>query len=171
MKHSINISEEKFAELIDENQGRLRHLCRVYAERVQEEKDLFQEIIIQIWRSLPSFKGNAKLSTWMYRIGVNTAISHLRKKKTRQDYYASHKEEQEAKTAQQYTPAGEEEDEQTQKLYQTISKLNVSEKAMITMYMDDFSCAEIAFVTGITENYVGVKLNRIKKKLTKLIGE
>jgi RNA polymerase sigma-70 factor (ECF subfamily) len=54
----MNTSEEKFAELIDENQGRLRHLCRVYAELVQEERDLFQEIIIQIWRSLPSFEGD-----------------------------------------------------------------------------------------------------------------
>lgn len=75
----MNISEEKFAKIIEENQSRLRHLCKVYANRVQDEKDLFQEIIIQIWRSLPSFKGDANITTWMYRIGVNTAISFIRK--------------------------------------------------------------------------------------------
>lgn len=167
----MNISKEKFAKLIDENRGRLQHLCRVYSGQAEEEKDLFQEIIIQIWRSLPSFKGNAKLSTWMYRIGVNTAISHLRKKKTRQDYYASYEKEQKAGRKQHYTPADVEENENTQQLYAAIAQLNISEKAVITMYLDDFSYQEIAFVTGITENYVGVKLNRIKQKLTKLIGE
>jgi RNA polymerase sigma-70 factor (ECF subfamily) len=64
-----------------------------------------------------------------------------------------------------------EENENTQQLYAAIAQLNISEKAVITMYLDDFSYQEIAFVTGITENYVGVKLNRIKQKLTKLIGE
>lgn len=165
----MNLSEGKFAELIEENQSKLRHLCRVYSKNTGDEKDLFQEILIQIWKSLPSFKGEAEISTWMYRIGVNTAISFIRKKNTRQEYYSSYKKEQETKGAAYYEPEYERPDERTHKLYLAIDKLNVSEKAIITMYLDDFSYREIGFVTGMTENHVGVKLNRIKKKLSKLI--
>lgn len=168
----MNISEEKFAEIIEENQSRLRHLCKVYTNRVQDEKDLFQEIIIEIWRSMPSFKGDANITTWMYRIGVNTAISFIRKKETRQNYYSSYKKERErgGEATEYYEPDYGKVDEQTQMLYKAIDKLNVSEKAIITMYLDDFSYKEIGFVTDMTENYVGVKLNRIKKKLSNLIG-
>lgn len=167
----MNISEEKFAEIIEENQARLRHLCKVYTNCAQDEKDLFQEMIIQIWRSLPSFKGDANISTWMYRIGVNTAISFIRKKKTRQDYYSSYKKEKEGEATGYYEPGYSKIDEQAKRLYEAIDKLNVSEKAIITMYLDDFSYKEIGFVTDMTENYVGVKLNRIKQKLSKLIGK
>lgn len=165
----MNISEEKFAKIIEEHQSRLRHLCRVYTNRVQDEKDLFQEILIQIWNSLPSFKGDAEISTWMYRIGVNTAISFIRKKNTRQGYYSSYQKEQANEGADYFEHEYHKLDERTHKLYSAIDKLNVSEKAIITMYLDDFSYREIGFVTDMTENHVGVKLSRIKKKLSKLI--
>lgn len=167
----MTISEEKFAELIDQEKNRLFHLCRVYADRPQDEKDLFQEIIIQIWHSLPSFNGNADISTWMYRIGVNTAISFLRKKKTRQNYYSAFQKEKKNGVNSSYEHDYAKDDEQVHKLYNAIEKLNISEKIIITMYLDDFSYKEIGFATGMTENHVGVKLNRIKKKLSNLIDK
>lgn len=167
----MNISEEKFAEIVETHQSRIKHLCKVYTNRTQDEKDLFQEILIQIWKSLPSFKGDAEISTWMYRIGVNTAISFIRKKKTREGYYSSYQKEKDNDGTDYYEHKYSRQDERTQKLYKAIDKLNVLEKAIITMYLDDFSYREIGFVTDMTENYVGVKLNRIKKKLSKVIDD
>lgn len=163
----MNITEEEFAKIIKNNEDRLSHLSRVYADRTDEQQDIFQEIIIQIWRSLPSFNGEAKIDTWIYRLAINTAISFVRKKKTRQNYYSDYKDE---KNSQEDTNhLHDEENDKLKALYNAISELNASEKAIITMYLEDFSYSEIAFVTDITENYVGVKLNRIKKKLSKII--
>lgn len=169
----MEVSEQEFLNIIKDNEQQIQHLCRTYLSREDERKDLYQEIIIQVWRSLPAFKGKAKLSTWIYRIGINTAISYIRKKKTRKDYHAAYKKEQQTSTKIDDTPyAIKNENEQVTELYRAISTLNTSEKAIISMYLEEFSYAEIACVMDITENYVGVKLNRIKKKLSKkLKGE
>lgn len=164
----MNITEEEFTQIIKGNEDRLTHLSRVYADRPEEQQDIYQEIIIQIWESLPSFDGNANIDTWIYRLAVNTAISFVRKKKTRQDYYSAYKNEKES---QQDANHLHEENGKLATLYDAISELNASEKAIITMYLEDFSYSEIAFVTDITKNYVGVKLNRIKKKLSNIIEE
>lgn len=164
----MNITDEKFASIIRRNEGRLKHLCRVYANRKADEEDLFQEILIQGWRSLPSFEGNANIDTWLYRLAVNTAISFVRKQKTRQNYYDDYKKEQKSQPDEQNMPHHNG-NEQLDKIYEAISTLNASEKAIITMYLEDFSYAEIGYVADITENYVGVKLNRIKKKISNKI--
>jgi len=164
----VNITDEKFASIIKQNEDRLKHLCRVYADRKADEEDLFQEILIQAWRSLPSFDGKASIDTWLYRLAVNTAISFVRKRKTRQNYYDDYKKEQSSQPQDRHMPHHSD-NEQLDKIYEAISTLNASEKAIITMYLEDFSYAEISYVADITENYVGVKLNRIKKKLSNKI--
>lgn len=164
----MKITEQDFLDIIEEHDTRLRHLCRVYADGMEEQKDIYQEIIAEAWRSLSSFNGEASIGTWIYRLGVNTAISFNRKKKTRKNYHSKYKEEQEVPA---YTPANDGQNEKLSQLYRAIATLNASEKAIIAMYLDDFSYREIAFVTDITENYVGVKLNRIKKKLSQKIEE
>lgn len=167
----MNFTEDKFTEIIQENEERLRHLSRIYTKREGDEKDLFQEIIIQIWRSLPSFQGDAKIETWIYRLAVNTAISFVRKKKTRKNYYSEYKKEKKADKREQHQTQQSERSPKVQTLYDAISSLNASEKVIITMYLEDFSYSEIAFVADISENYVGVKLHRIKNKLSKMIGD
>lgn len=168
----MNITESDFIDIVEYNRDRLTHLSHIYTNRNGESKDLYQEMLIEIWRSLPSFIGNANINTWVYRVALNTAISFVRKRKTRQNYYSVYKKEIDTRPYDKYMAqhVQEEEGEQLQKLYEAISKLNASEKAIITMYLEDFSYAEIAFVTEISENYVGVKLNRIKKKLSKMLG-
>lgn len=163
------ITEKEFESIIERNADRLQHVCRIYSNRKADEEDLFQEIIIQIWRSLPSFNGNAKIDTWIYRIAINSAISFVRKKKTRQDYYSKYKKEKESldENFRKY----DNDDQQVEALYKAIDSLNASEKAIIMMYLDDFSYAEIAYVTNISKNYVGVKLNRIRKKISKKVSE
>lgn len=162
------LTENDFERIIERNADRIRHVCRAYTNHKEDEKDLFQEIIIQIWRSLPSFDGDAKIDTWIYRIAINTAISFVRKMKTRKDYYSKYKKEK-VNLNQNFRKSDDKDDPQVEALYKAIDTLNASEKAIIMMYLDNFSYAEIAYVTNISETYVGVKLNRIRKKLSKKI--
>lgn len=165
----MKVTEEQFTDLIRQNEERLRNLCRIYASGEGAAKDIYQEIVIRVWRSLPTFNGDASIHTWIYRLALNTAISHVRKVKTRRHYRQQYRREQ--RPGDRYHgPAEDHGNERVVTLYNAISNLNPSEKAIIMMYLEDFSYAEIAFVTDITENYVGVKLNRIKKKLSKMIG-
>lgn len=166
----MEATEQEFLDILDKNEGQLMHLCRTYAGRVEEQKDLYQDIIIQIWQSLPEFNGKARLSTWMYRIGVNTAISFVRKKTARQNYHNEYQKEKES-TTDIHTEKEKNEDKGIDALYNAISTLNASEKAIISMHLEGFTYAEISYVTDITENYVGVKLNRIKNKLSKILGD
>lgn len=168
----MKISEQKFVQIIKENDGRIKHLCRSYVDRIDHQKDLYQEIVIQVWKSLPSFKGDAKMSTWIYRLAINTAISFVRRKKSREKYYSAYKSEKEGREDTVSASATRhEEDEQVDELYEAIGQLNASEKAIINMYLEEFSYQEISYVMDITENYVGVKLNRIKKKLSNILGD
>lgn len=167
----MNISEKEFCQIINTNSGRLHHLCRVYAEHKEDEKDIFQEIVIQVWESLSSFNEEAQLSTWIYRIGLNTAISFTRKKKTRKKYYRAYKKEQKSLEVNSAINPIEESSEKLDLIYDAIDQLNLSEKTIITMYLEDFSYKEIGYVTDLTENHVGVKLSRIKDKLSNLLGD
>lgn len=164
----MNIDEEEILKIIKNNEPQLKHLCRIYTTHDDEMKDLYQEIIIQIWHSLPSFKGEAKLSTWIYRLAVNTAISMNRKQKTRRKYHKAYKNEVSRERPQSDSDQWME-DKRIKELYSAIGKLGTVEKTIITMYLEEFSYEEIAYVTDITENYVGVKLNRIKKKLSEIM--
>jgi len=167
----LDFTEKEFTEIIKDNEGRLKHLSRTYADRIDEEDDIYQEIIVQIWRSLPSYNGKAHIDTWVYRLAINTAISFARKKKTRRNYYSQLKKEKESQKGRDHKYSDSNEDKRVITLYDAISELNASEKAIITMYLEDFTYEEIAFVTDITENYVGVKLHRIKNKLSNIIKE
>lgn len=168
----MEVSEQEFLNIIDQNERPIRHLCRIYAAGREEREDLYQEIIVQIWRSFPNFNGRAKRSTWIYRIGINTAISFLRKRETRKDYNHAYKKEQRNNSSSEKSPAKQlVDDEKVAQLYKAISTLNASEKAIITMYLEEFSYEDIAYTLDISENYVGVKLNRIKKKLSEKLGK
>ena len=78
--------EKEFAQLIKDNQGLIIKVSRLYTNSLEDEEDLFQEIVLQLWRSYDSFKGNSKISTWMYRVALNTAITLFRKKKQKPSY-------------------------------------------------------------------------------------
>ena len=136
----------------------------MYAYTDADRQDLFQEMVIQLWKAYPKFKGDAKLSTWMYRVVINTAITGLRKKKT---FITS------------YEPAGlpehisddntgRAEEEQLQQLYKAIEQLNEIEKAIVMLYMEDRSYMEMEDILGISEGNLRVKMNRIKEKLRQL---
>jgi RNA polymerase sigma factor (sigma-70 family) len=158
-------TEQAFVQLIAEHQGLIHKVCHMYTREENARSDLFQEIVLQLWRAYGSFRGQAKITTWMYRVALNTAISGLRKEKRRPQ--ASDLDVQTLQIPQ--APYDPDQEEKRRYLYQAIAQLSEVEKAIVMLYLEEHSYDEIAEVIGITRNHVGVKLNRIKTKLAKLI--
>lgn len=156
------MDETQFLLMIEEHQGIIHKICRVYRDTLEDREDLFQEIIFQLWKSRQTFKNDARISTWIYRIALNTAIATFRKRKQNIEYMPvlpDYAEEQpcEASASRQ------------ERLFTALKQLNDTDKTIITLYLEDLSYQEIAEVTGISENYIGVKLNRIKTRIQKLL--
>lgn len=157
--------EKDFVKIIIKNQGIIHKVCNIYCDTPDDRSDLFQEIVAQLWKSFPGFRAESKLSTWMYRVALNTAITHFKKGERRpdRDYlpYENFQVEDETYNT--------EIEEQIKELHRAIQQLTGIEKSIILLYLENTSYEEIAEITGITQNYVRVKMNRIKKKLKKLM--
>lgn len=156
--------EADFLKLVRANEVRIRKICRVYADGPEARRDLYQDILVELWRSLRSFNGDSKQSTWLYRVALNTALNHARSRDIR-----SHRSvDTDASTwesNQLYPDTQLEKKDRLDALYQAIDRLDPIDKALVTLYLEEVSYAEMARVLGITENHVGVKLHRVKKKL------
>lgn len=156
------MDEQPFLVLIQEHQGIIHKICRLYRDGKEDREDLFQEITYQLWKSFPSFKREAKVSTWMYRIALNTAIASFRKKRLDVEYHQVLPDLPDDEVDEEYAIRQE-------SLFATLKQLNESERAIVALYLDDLSYRQIAEIIGINENNVGVKLNRIKLKIQKLL--
>lgn len=159
--------QEEFVKLVQQHHAMLYKVCRLYCFTEYDRQDLFQEIIVQLWKSYPKFRGESKFSTWLYRIALNTAISDLRKQKRRiapldADYLPAQLQDM------QYP---KEQEEQLQQLYAAINQLTEVEKALVMLYLEDRSYDEMEEILGINQNNLRVKMNRIKEKLRKLTKE
>lgn len=150
--------EQAFLKDIQQQQNIIYKVCNLYRDRREDQEDLFQEIVYQLWKAYPGFKGESKLSTWMYRIALNTAIAAYRKPKIDITY-----PEELPDHVQYATDTNSSENEQ--RLFRALRSLTDAEKAVISLYLEDYSYQEIAAITGLTESNVGVRLNRIKTKL------
>lgn len=158
------VNKTEFSELIEQHQAIIHKITMVYADGHFNREDLFQEICLQLWRSFPNFRNEAKFSTWMYRVALNTAISDIRKKKTDIHFEQLHDNDR-----LQTEPSDEK--EQMRLLYRAISKLNRIDKAVILLWLEEKSYDEIAAIMGTTKSNVSVKLVRIKRKLEELVSE
>jgi RNA polymerase sigma factor (sigma-70 family) len=155
--------EKEFLGLIHENQKIIYKICKLYRDSREDEEDLFQEIVYQLWKSYPGFKRESKVSSWIYRIALNTAIATYRKSKISIDYYEEFPEH--------IHPSYEKTiSENEERLFWALRKLNDSEKAVISLYLEDFNYKEIAEITGLSDSNVGVRLNRIKNKLKEILN-
>ena len=166
--------EQEFLALIRDNDARLRRICRVYAREPDARKDLYQEIMFQLWRSLPSFTGASSIDTWVYRVALNTALTQSRRRSLRSE--TSLDEELGGGSERMHSSLGIaaetlELDEQSERLYAAIDRLDSADRMLVTMYLDDRSYREMAEVIGISESNVGVKLHRIKKALARSLAE
>jgi len=156
--------EEKFLYILNQNQKLIHKITRLYRDTFDDQQDLFQEIVYQLWKSFPSFRSESEMSTWIYRIALNTALSSYRKKRITFDHSENIPEKF---LIENVSENSENED----RMFAALKELNDAEKAIISLFMEDYSYQEIASITGITENYVGVRINRIKEKLKIILGK
>lgn len=157
--------ERDFLQIIKDNQGIIHKVCNIYCDDQEDRNDLFQEIVAQLWKSFPSFRQESKVTTWMYRVALNTAITSFKKQKRRPD--------QNRLTYENFQIKDENYDHETEEniqlLHRAVEHLTGVEKSIIILFLEDKKYEEIAEITGITQNYVRVKMNRIKKKLKKIM--
>lgn len=169
--NSTPADEHKFLELVNENRNRILRVCRVYSWNSADQDDLYQEILFQIWRGLPGLKEKQFANTWLYRVAINTAISFVRKRASHSGRVVHFEQADLARTIESRQTILENTDDRTASLYTAIYKLDPLEKALITLFLEDFTYEQIAEATGITANNVGVMLHRTKKKLSGLMKE
>lgn len=153
--------ETEFIRLVNESQRIIHNICRMYCDDETHREDLFQEIILQLWKSYPSFKKESKFSSWLYKVALNVAIQDFRKEKKRKTLLSDKSKIQEIN----HNPQHEYVNEKVEALYKAISRLSKVEKAIVMLYLDEIPYEEIAQIIGITQNYVRVRMNRIKTKL------
>jgi len=157
--------EQIFNDMVAENRAGIYRICLAYLHDRSWADDLYQEILLQLWSSLDRFRGEAKRSTWVYRVAVNTAIT----------YNALHRRSshQELPDTIQHLPddaAGKGQEQQMQQLYAAIAQLAEQDRLIISLVLEDLSYKEIADITGSSVTNTGVRINRIKARLMKLMN-
>jgi RNA polymerase sigma-70 factor (ECF subfamily) len=160
--------ENAFLEALEENQQKLLRVCSVYAVDSEDKKDLFQEVVINVWQSMSSFEGKSSISTWMFRIALNVCLRLQIKQEKRKNRFRK-LDSIEIESISD-VEANHEEHEQLTKLRDCIKKLNDADKAVITLFLEELSYKEISNVTGLTENNVAVRIKRVKAKLLNCIN-
>jgi RNA polymerase sigma factor (sigma-70 family) len=161
--------ENAFLAALEQNQQKLLRVCSVYAEDADDKKDLFQESLIHIWQSMPTFEERSSISTWMFRITLNVCLRlQLKEEKKKDRFRKLDSVTIESIRAEETNP---EEHERLVKLRSCIKKLNDADKAVTTLYLEELSYKEIATITGLSENAIAVKIKRIKIKLLACITE
>lgn len=159
----MNLKSE-FTEIIEEYKAVIYKVCYVYAQDKEEINDYYQEILINLWNSYPKFRGESKISTWIYKVSLNTCITFIRKKKRKPSTTPLSIDV----TLFEDSEANKQEIEE---LYKLINRLEKMEKTLILLWLEEKNYDEIADITGLTRSNVAVKLMRIKNKLKELSNE
>ncbi|WP_353184032.1 RNA polymerase sigma factor [Parapedobacter lycopersici] len=149
-----------FQQILDEYNHQIYRTCRGFTGNDDDAKDLFQEVCINIWSGLASFKGNSKMSTWIYRVTLNTCL-FFRRSGLKQLKLAEYEADIQLTYQHENNPI----DHQIELLFNFIYELKDQERAVILLYLEQLSYADISEVTGLSVNHIGVKINRIKKNL------
>jgi len=153
-----NNKEQAFLNLINQNQQRIQKICSIYAANAEDQRDLVQEVILNIWKAFPSFQGKASINTWLYRIILNVSLkwsTTIKKQKTVAiDSLIFEPVQMEANKIEQF-----------EALKKCIGELDYGDRSIIILFLEEVSYKEIGAIVGISENYVAVKIKRIKKKL------
>jgi RNA polymerase sigma factor (sigma-70 family) len=156
--------EKAFIQLVNDHRALIFKVCNLYCADPESRKDLFQEVVLQLWKSFPGFRKESANGTWIYRVALNTAISNFRKESRKPEKTSLGQREFEIPDM-----PGWDDKERRSSLNLAVDKLTDIEKAIILLYLDEKSYDEISEIIGISISNVGVRLNRIKNKLTKLI--
>ncbi len=166
------MKEKKFNEIVSENSERIQRICRYYNANTADQQDMYQEILTNIWKSLDNFRGDAKLSTWVYRIAVNVSIAYTSKSfKESKLYVNADTDNLGGIIADTHPEETLKEEQQVEDLQNAINTLSVIDKALISLTLEGLSMKEIANVIGITEPNVKVKIHRIKTQLKEQLNK
>ncbi|MBC29475.1 MAG: RNA polymerase [Muricauda sp.] len=161
--------ESIFLNALADNQDKLFRICSSYTKDVHDAKDLFQEVLVNIWRALPNFRENASLSTWMYRIALNVSLRH------RENLHRDKKRFSRLKSITVEKIDAQDSDNANQRklvlLRNCVRMLNDVDKAIIILYLEELPYKEISSITGLKENTIAVKVKRIKEKLFNCISK
>lgn len=158
----MDSKEVRFKAIFQANSKKIFHLCYGYTGDNDSANDLMQETFLKVWQNLDKFRNQAMISTWIYRIAVNTCLSYLRVEKRQA------KDELTDNIIETKAEEFSEKNEQVALLYKCISQLEENERIIITLVLDEVPYAEIAEVSGISEGNLRVKIHRIKQKLTEI---
>jgi len=161
--------EKIFLAALEQNQQKLFRICSVYAKDSEETKDLFQEAIVNIWKSLSSFKGKSAMGTWMYRVTLNTCLRQRSGRIKKQEKFIRLNSITLNKVNKE--TLSDDKNERLIQLRSCIKLLNEADKAVISLYLEELPYMDISSILGITENNVAVKIKRIKKKLLNCMNE
>ncbi|MFM7850731.1 MAG: RNA polymerase sigma factor [Flammeovirgaceae bacterium] len=154
------MKEKEFTDLVNKNRGIIYKVIRLYIRHEEDEQDLFQEILFQAWKSLPHFKGDAKFSTWLYRVALNTVLTFKR----RPQVVMPHND-----MTTLNVKSNEGRPEETEALFIAIRELNEIDRMIITLHLDGYENEEIADISGLTKNNVAVRLHRAKESVIKKV--
>ena len=157
--------EQSFLSEVEEHKGIIYKVTYAYSKGPDDRKDLFQEILVSLWKAYPSFKGNSKISTWIYKVALYTAITNYRNEKT-QIKFEQLDRDISLSVSDSFNPEPE---ERVRFLYQAIGKLASVDKAIIILLLEEKSYKEIAQILGLKPAAVGMRINRAKDKLTSFL--
>ncbi len=155
------MTEKDFIAAIKEHIGIIHKILYLYVDDTEDKLDLKQEIQLQAWKSVDKFRGDSRFSTWLYRVALNTVFTYKRSNRIYTDTLDS-----EAPIAENKI----EQSDQSELLLSAIKRLNDADKTIITLHLEDYSNQEIASITGLSTNNVGVKIHRIKDSLKKKLN-
>ena len=160
----MKLTEKQFLSKLEEHKGILLKVSRIYFDDSEDQKDLVQEIILQLWKSHESFKGNSQFSTWVYQVAINTALLFFKKykRKPKQIPIAKHDLQAESVYDHKY-------EKQLDQFYQAAQQLSKIEKALIFLYLEGQTGEQVAKTLGMSASNARVKLNRTKNKLKGLL--
>lgn len=160
-----NSIEQEFMSVIREYERVIYKVCYLYASPNAPLNDLYQDVILNLWKAFTKFRNECKISTWIYRIALNTCISFIRKEKNLPEIVTLNRE------ADWMVEENDPIHEMLRQLYRMINQLGQLDKSIILLYLEDKSYDEIAEITGLTITNVATKLSRIKDKLRKMKKE
>ena len=152
--------ETEFVRIIKENEGVIFKITTLYTDNRDDQKDLYQDVVYQLWKSFDSFKGNAKIGTWIYRVALNTALTYSKKNKRKIKTVPIDFSKMELKD-----DTDDILDHKMKLMYAKIKELSKMEKSIIFLYLEGKDYTEISSITGFSTSNVGTRLNRIKNKL------
>ncbi|PQJ76351.1 RNA polymerase sigma factor [Polaribacter glomeratus] len=158
-----------FLSALKENQDKLYRICAIYSDSNEDSKDLFQEVLIHIWKSMNSFKGNSSIDTWMFRIALNVCLRFKSKHRKNQNRFIRLDSISISNIGSEETT--ETDSEKLIALRKCVKKLNEGDKAIVALYLEGLAYREISEILGLSENHLAVKIKRIKSKLFNCINE